>query len=249
MDRHSSDTCILRCTRLLTVIRLFLLAALTVNAPMTYADPRVITSGPTACKSVALTFDLCPVSGGRGFDEGLVDTLIEHKIPATFFMSGDWIKQHDAEVRRLMAVPFFEIGTHGMAHAQLPTLDTAAQQKEIEGPVRLLSEKYGLETILFRPPYGKYDSRTVAVVHASGQRFILWDRVSGDPDPALPRDRIVAELLSRPRNGNIIIMHANGKGKHTRGIVQDLHEQLLQARGFKAVTVSQLLDECGPTAP
>ena len=51
---------------------------------------QVIKSGAPSCKAVALTFDLCPVRQGTGYDAALVDYLIEHKIPATFFASGKW---------------------------------------------------------------------------------------------------------------------------------------------------------------
>ena len=60
------------------------LTALTV----TPAPGQVIRSGPPACRGVALTFDMCPVREGSGYDEGLVRMLIERHIPATFFLSG-----------------------------------------------------------------------------------------------------------------------------------------------------------------
>src|SRR5215203_5031853 len=49
---------------------------------------QVITSGPSFCPGVALTFDLCPVRKGPGYDPAIVEYLAEHRIPATFFMSG-----------------------------------------------------------------------------------------------------------------------------------------------------------------
>src|SRR5574341_414238 len=88
--------------------------------PVVPAPGQVIKSGPPACPGVALTFELCPVRGGTGYDQALIDYLIEHKIPATFFMSGKWITKHDHQVRALLLIPFFEIGTHGDVHAHLP---------------------------------------------------------------------------------------------------------------------------------
>ncbi|MGH7229774.1 MAG: polysaccharide deacetylase family protein, partial [Nitrospiraceae bacterium] len=57
----------------------------------------VIKSGPRACKGMALTFDLCPVREGSGYDQPLIDLLKEKRIPATFFLSGRWMAKHDAE--------------------------------------------------------------------------------------------------------------------------------------------------------
>ena len=122
-----------------------------------------------------------------GIDHDLIEFLITNRIPATFFMSGKWIDKHDAAVRQLLAVPYFEVGTHGKVHAHLPFHDAGEQQQEILTPVTLLKGKYGRATSLFRPPYGEFDDVTVQIVRALGLQFILWNIESGDPDPALAR--------------------------------------------------------------
>ena len=137
------------------------------------ASAQVIKAGPASCPAVALTYDLCPVRTASGFDRELIDFLIEHKVPTTFFMSGRWMTKHDAEVKQLLAVPFFEIGTHGDVHAHLPMHEVEEQRQEIMGPVRLLKTKYGRPAALFRPPYGEYNDETVEAVKALGLRFIL----------------------------------------------------------------------------
>src|ERR1051325_3695748 len=84
--------------------------------------PMVIRSARHGCHEIALTFDVCPVRRGSGFDTGLVDELVEQKIPATFFVSGRWMIGHEAAVRRLRHVPFFELGTHRPTRAHLTGL-------------------------------------------------------------------------------------------------------------------------------
>lgn len=223
---------------------LFLIPILWCVLATAAVDAQVIRSGPPACRAIALTFDLCPVRHGRGYDEPLITALIEKHIPATFFMSGRWMARHDADVRAIQSVPFFEIGTHGQAHAHLPQLDEAGQRAEIGAAVHLLKTVYGIEAPLFRPPYGEFDEVTVDLVRALGLRFILWDRISGDPDPRLSREEITGRLVAQARNGNIIVLHANGKGRHSKGVVEDLYRELVVAKGFRPVTVTQLLDQC-----
>jgi peptidoglycan/xylan/chitin deacetylase (PgdA/CDA1 family) len=227
----------------------FLILALLFCLDALGAEAQVVRSGPSACKAIALTFDLCPVRNGRGYDEPLIKTLIEQRIPATFFMSGRWIDRHEAEVRALQAVPFFEIGTHGQVHAHLPQLDEAGQRAEIADAVHLLKAKYGIEAPLFRPPYGEFNDVTVELVRALGLRFILWDRISGDPDPRLSREQITGRLTAQARNGNIIVLHANGKGAHTKAVVEDLYRELVVAKGFRPVTITKLLDQCQGEPP
>lgn len=213
------------------------------------AQAQVIKSGPSSCPGVALTFDLCPVRKGTGYDQALVDYLIEQKIPATFFMSGKWMARHEQQVQALLHVPFFEVGTHGEAHAHLPLHSTEEQKQEILGPVRLLKTKYSHNATLFRPPYGEFNDETVNVVRALGLQFILWNVVSGDPDPTITASQIEDRLKRFVRKGSVIVMHANGKGKHTRKVVQDLHDHLLPERNLTPMTTSDLLTCNGKVAP
>lgn len=206
---------------------------------------QVVREGPGSCKAVALTFDLCPVRQGPGFDPALVDYLIEHKIPATFFASGRWIERHDADMKKLLAVPFFELGTHGQVHAHLTTLNEDRQRAEIIDAVDLLKSRYGVTAPLFRPPYGEYNNVTLSVVEKLALRFILWNVVPGDPDPFMSAQKMLTHVTASARDGSVIVFHANGKGKHTREVVETLTRETFPKRGLRPVTVTELLS-CSP---
>lgn len=230
-------------------LRCLLLTMLLVPALSPPTHAQVITSGPPSCPGVALTFDLCPVRKGSGYDQALIDYLIEQKIPATFFMSGKWMARHEPQVQALLQVPFFEIGTHGEVHAHLPLHSAEEQKQEILGPVRLLKTKYSHNATLFRPPYGEFNDDTVNVVRDLGLQFILWNVVSGDPDQTITAGQIEDRLKRSLRNGSVVVMHANGKGKHTHEVVQDLHDHLLPERHLSPMTISDLLTCHDKVAP
>lgn len=141
-------------------------------------------------------------------------------------------------------MPYFEIGTHGQDHKHLPRLDTSQQEAEIQGPVTILQTRYGRTTTLFRPPYGEFNDLTVEAVRALGLRFILWNVVAGDPDPALSRQRMVTNLKGAIRNGSILVFHANGRGRLTREVVEEVYRDLIVPKGLEPVTVTDLLDRC-----
>jgi peptidoglycan/xylan/chitin deacetylase (PgdA/CDA1 family) len=206
------------------------------------AGAQVVKSGPRTCSGVALTFDLCPVRHGAGYDAALVEYLKAHHIPATFFISGRWADRHDREMKDLRAVPFFELGTHGDVHAHLAMLDEHEQHREISGATAVLKDRYGLAAPLFRPPYGEFNDMTVQVVKSLGLQFILWDVVSGDPDPALSASSILARLSKQLRPGSIVVFHANGKGKHTREVIRALDESILGQQRLHPMTVTSLLN-------
>ena len=206
---------------------------------------QVVRSGPPSCPGVALTFDLCPVRNEAGYDDALIEYLTQHRIPATFFLSGKWIAKHDAAVQHLLNIAYFEIGTHGQVHAHLPLQTAAEQREEIRRPVARLQNQYAHKATLFRPPYGEYDDLTVGVVKALGLRFIQWSIESGDPDPRLTTDQIVGKLSRTTKPGSIIVFHANGKGRQTRQVIERLTEDVLRQKGLQPMTVSELL-QCTP---
>jgi len=192
-------------------------------------------------RGIAFTFDLCPVEKEPGFDEPLISLLVEHQIPATFFVSGRWAARHEVQLRKLLAVPFFEFGTHGYLHAHLPQLDRYLQRQEIKTAVTLLREYFGRQTNLFRPPFGEYDELTLKLLDELDLRLVLWDVVSRDPDSTLSPEHIIRTVTRKTRPGSIIIFHANGKGKHTKGVIQNVLSELTEIRGLLPVTVSELL--------
>ncbi len=216
--------------------------------PPAESGAQVIKSGPPRCPGVALTFDLCPVRKGPGYDQPLIDYLVKHRIPATFFMSGNWMAKHEVEVDHLLVIDFFEVGTHGDVHAHLPMHDADEQRMEILGPVKALHERYAHEATLFRPPYGEYNDVTIAVVNMLGLRFIQWNIESGDPDPTLSAGQILARVGTRAKPGSIVVFHANGKGKQTRQVIEQLTSDILPRKGLQPMTVSELLN-CTPSTP
>jgi peptidoglycan/xylan/chitin deacetylase (PgdA/CDA1 family) len=224
-----------------------LLAGLSICLPAG-SPAQVITSGPPSCPGIALTFDLCPVRKGPGYDQALIDYLIQHHVPSTFFMSGRWMTRHDNQVHRLLDVDFFEVGTHGDVHAHLPMHNADEQRAEILGPVTLFHQRYGHDTTLFRPPYGEYNNMTVDVVKAIGLRFIQWNIESGDPDPTLSAEQILARVSKRSKPGSIIVFHANGKGTQTRQVIERLTTDVFPQKGLTPMTVSELLN-CRTPAP
>ena len=231
------------------LLRLLIVGFAATPGPFAPVDgvAQVIKSGPPTCPGVALTFDLCPVQKGSGYDQPLMDYLIEHRIPATFFMSGKWMAKHEPEVDQLLGLRLFEVGTHGETHAHLPLHDADEQRTEILGPVKRLRDYYAHEATLFRPPYGEYNDVTVAVVNMLGLRFIQWNIESGDPDPTLSAEQILIRVATRAKPGSILVFHANGKGKQTRQVIEQLTSDILPRKGLQPMTVSDLLN-CIPRA-
>jgi len=210
--------------------------------------PQLVTHGPRDRPRVALTFDLCQVpSRPAGFDREVVEVLRRSGTPATFFAGGDWLRTHPAQAAELAAVPGFELGNHSWSHPDLRRLEADDIAREVTHTEALLQQSTGRSPRLFRLPYGNYDARVLQAVAATGVRIIQWDVVSGDPDRQLSREGLIRNATRSVRNGSIIIMHANGRGRQTAAALPEIIH-ILRSRGLEPVTVTRLLEEDTPPA-
>jgi peptidoglycan-N-acetylglucosamine deacetylase len=191
---------------------------------------------------VALTFDLCqkPLAPA-GFDQGIIDALVNNQAPATFFMGGDWMRTHPAETRVIASYPQFEMGNHSWDHPDdMRLLDEEHMHREIVMTQDLLYQLTGRVATLFRPPTGYYNDFLLSVVAWHGMRTIRWDADSANPTPGNSAENIAKLVHERTQNGSIVLMHANGRGWNTAAAVPLIIADL-RARGFTLVTVSQLI--------
>jgi len=99
---------------------------------------------------------------------------------------------------------------------------------------------------LFRPPGGQYDDRVLAEAMRQGMTTVLWSNNTGDWQAREP-DWLVNRVLSDVQDGDIVLMHETRPEtlQALPAIVQGL-----QARGYRLVTVPQLMEASGyPLAP
>ena len=200
-------------------------------------SPPLIIHGSRMLPEVALTFDACPAAG---YDAAIVHVLTETQTPATFFLSGRWMQGHVTATQTLASVPYFELGEHSWSHPNFSRLGLARMEDEITRTEKLLTQLTGQRGALFRFPYGSYTSQAVREVCRLGLTPIQWDVVSADPVPSLSAKVMTQRVLAGAQDGSIIIMHVNGRGWHTAQALPDIIAGL-RARGFRLVTVSQLL--------
>ena len=212
--------------------------------PALVADPTgPAIHGNRDAPLIALTFDACQRPDlPAGFDEALIQVLIDTGTPATLFLGGDWMRTHPEATRLLAAQPQFELGSHGYAHIDFATATVAEMAPELEQTQQIMWELIGRQPHLFRFPGGTYTPEALTIVAGMGLRPIEWEVVSGDPDPDITAERMIPWVVNQVQNGSIIIMHMNGRGWHTAEALPTIIEQL-RAEGFQFVTVSQLLGE------
>ncbi|EOD69374.1 chitooligosaccharide deacetylase [Amycolatopsis vancoresmycina DSM 44592] len=185
---------------------------------------------------VALTFDDGPDPAGT---HTILDTLKSRQVPATFFLIGRDIAAHPGLAGDIAAAGH-EIGNHSFSHDRMIGVTPAWVADEVEATDALIRTTGYAGEILFRPPYGK---KLLALPHYLAEHHrttITWD-VAPDSDGTPDAATVERAVVDQVRPGSIVLLHAMYAGREqTRRAIGPILDRLKQ-RGFRFVTVSQLL--------
>lgn len=191
---------------------------------------------------IAMTFDDGP---NEKLTPELLDILAQHHIRATFFVVGKNVVEHPEILRRAVREGH-EIGNHSWSHPAFGKMRDESVRAELQKTDDAIRMAVGARPVLMRPPYGSITARQKKWINSEfGYRSILWDVDPLDwkrPGPAVVTSRIVRET----RPGSIILSHDIHPG--TIKAMPDTFNQL-QAKGFKFVTVSELIAMGRPMPP
>lgn len=204
--------------------------------------PLIVEHGQRDSRKIALTFDACPTGRPDEYDDKVIDVLMREKVPATLFMSGRWVEKNPEKAKLLASHPQFEIAAHSYYHPHMMEKPDDRDVRELKRTQAVIRKVTGKTPRYFRPPYGEADERIVKLAASAGLVTIQYDIASGDPDPNLSPQRIARIILRDAKGGSIIVFHMNKNGVHTAEVLPQIIEGL-RKKGFKLVTVGELLNE------
>lgn len=183
---------------------------------------------------VALTFD----DGPHGtLTPKALDILARHNAHGTFFVQGQNAAAHRSILARA-AAEGNEIGVHTWSHIKMTSAGTAKIDSEISRTVAVIQSATGKAPRVMRPPYGATNKNIIAHMYNDyGMYSILWDVDTLDWKHHNPQ-KVISTAVSQAKPGSIILVHDIHASTLAalEGVVTGL-----QARGFKLVTVSQLM--------
>ena len=201
-----------------------------------------VREGSGNVREVALTFD----DGPGPYTPAILDTLIRHHVPATFFPVGFMIDDFPDSIRREIANGF-AIGDHTENHPRLTTLSPESQEAELFDQAETHVRHGAPFPRLFRPPYGAYDATTLEALRRHRMLMILWTVETGDYER--PGDAaIVQHVLAGVHPGAIVLLHDGGGDRSETVAALPEIIRALRARKYRLVTVPQLLLDDPPTA-
>src|SRR5213080_1698201 len=242
-------------------LRLYFLCVALVATRTLGADPEIPSQTPQ--KSVGkrpteqnITFNSVHTDGpyiAMSFDDGpsatltpkLLDLLAAHQIKATFFVIGENVAEHPQIVARA-AREGQEIANHSWSHPNLAKMSQESVRSQLQRTDDAIKSATGKSPTLLRPPYGSITEREKRWIHDEfGYDIVLWDVDPLDwkrPGPAVVRNRIIKEI----RPGSIVLSHDIHPG--TVEAMPSTFDEL-EAKGFKFVTVSELIGMATPVMP
>ena len=183
---------------------------------------------------IAMTFDDGP---SATLTPKLLDLLAAHHIKATFFVIGENVAEHPEIVARA-AQEGHEIANHSWSHPNFGKMSDENVRRQLQQTDDAIKNATGKRPTLLRPPYGSITAREKRWIHDEfGYDIILWDVDPYDwkrPGPAVVRARILKET----RPGSIVLSHDIHPG--TIEAMPSTFDEL-EAKGFKFVTVSELI--------
>jgi peptidoglycan-N-acetylglucosamine deacetylase len=186
-------------------------------------------------KIVALTFDDGPTKEGV---DAVLPILDRYDAKATFFLIGMHLERSPGQAERLLAAGH-ELGNHSFSHVRNIGRPQAFYADEIARTSKLLRAA-GHDPEYFRPPFGRRLVGLPLEVERAGLRTVMWD-VEDQPAHFTDPRQFADDILARVKPGSIILIHPMYRANATARAALPLVLEGLRQRGYRAVTVSQLL--------
>ncbi|TKI59032.1 chitooligosaccharide deacetylase [Brevibacillus antibioticus] len=202
----------------------------------------IVWEVPTESKVIALTFDDGP---DQVYTPQIASLLKQYQAKSTFFVVGNRVSQYP-EIVKSLANDQHEIANHTYSHPDIRKLSANRLLEEVQKTQETIYSATGVRPTLFRPPGGYYNESVVDTAKQAGFLVVMWSWHQDTRDWSDPGvKKIVNKVLNNARNGDIVLFHDYGGNR--RQTVQALEEILpeLKNRGYKFVTVSELLRRYG----
>jgi peptidoglycan/xylan/chitin deacetylase (PgdA/CDA1 family) len=185
-------------------------------------------------KVIALTFD----DGPWPETPKVLTVLREFNVKATFFILGRNLPLYPDIIKQVVQEGH-AVGNHTWTHSY-PKMEPQKAKAEIENTSARLQLMTGLKTRLFRPPGGILNNGVADYARSKNYAIIMWSIDTKDyqkPTATLLANRV----LNQARPGDIVLMHDGGGNRSQTIEALKIIIPELQKRGYRFVTVPELL--------
>lgn len=203
---------------------------------------RIISSVQTADSLIALTFDDGP---SRAYTDTVLSVLRQEHVRATFFVTGNEVDANPDLAAKIVREGH-ELGNHSYTHSRMILKSPSFIKREIERTDRAIRTAGQTGPILFRPPFGKKLLVLPWYLARTGRTTVTWSiEPESLPDVGGSAARITSYVLQRAEPGAIVLLHVMYAPRDASRSALPRIIAGLRTRGYRFVTVSQLLRSSG----
>ena len=189
---------------------------------------------------VALTFDDGPHPEGT---PATLEALGRRGATATFFLVGEQVDAHP-DIARAIVEAGHEVAVHGYRHTLLLRRRARPLAADFDRAFASIESATGAVPTLYRPPYGVFSARGLALARARGWRPLLWSRWGRDWERRATAESIARRTSRDLSAGDVVLLHdsdAYSSADSWRSTVAALPSLLdaIAALGVAASAVSQ----------
>lgn len=192
--------------------------------------------GDSKKKVLYLTFD-CGYENGN--TPAILKALKKHKVKATFFVVGHFLKENHDLVKQ-MVKEGHTVGNHTYNHPNIIGMSKEKFESELTQVEDLFQEITGKElSKYYRPPQGKYNVENLQMAQAKGYKTFFWSLayVDWNQDAQPTKEEAFDKLLSRVHPGAIVLLHNTSK---TNGEILDELLSKWEDMGYSFGTLGDL---------
>ncbi|MCZ0702835.1 peptidoglycan-N-acetylmuramic acid deacetylase [Natronobacillus azotifigens] len=157
-------------------------------------------------KVVYLTFD----NGYEaGYTEPILDVLKKEEVPATFFLTGHYVRSEPDLVKR-MAEDGHIIGNHSYHHPDFTNISKEEFREELKTLDSAIHKITGQEKLQYvRPPRGTFNEQTIQWANELGYIHVFWSLAFVDwhSDKKQGWESAYRQVMDQIHPGAIILLH------------------------------------------
>jgi len=214
-------------------------------SPTSQLYGRTFIGLPRGSRMLALTYDDGP---NDPYTWRVLELLERHGVKATFFLIGQFVRQKP-EIARAIVAAGHAIGSHTWDHPNLIFCSASEVRRQLEQSHKAIMDATGIDTKLFRPPFGGRRPATLRTVRRLGFQPILWNVTCYDWK-AKSAEKIVAHAHRQIRGGDVILLHDGGYRRMgaDRSRTVAASEQILArylGEGYEFVPIPKMLEKAG----
>lgn len=213
-----------------------------------YADMlqghQAIYRDDTSQKVIYLTFD----NGyEQGYTEQILEVLKKEQVPATFFVTGHYVKDQPELVNRMVKDGHI-VGNHSFHHPDFTEMSKETVRKELdtlEAAVAKVSDQKSMNYL--RPPRGTFNENTLKWADELGYVHVFWSLAFKDWETNQQKGWKYAyeQIMQQVHPGAIVLLHtvSEDNAEALDKVIKQLKKDGYQFKSLDELMVKNALPE------